>query len=482
MNINFFIKIHKQLRKNNLLVQIILPWIIIFFAIFLRLYKVDYFPIHNESDSIVHVWTGISLFKNIKKPISNSIFVKEYNQIMFWRSDYKYYDTVRRFGFHLIDPYLDHPPLAMIFISLPAKIFGFTDFTQVPQILVNLPAVFMSVFSLLLTFLLAKRLFDFKTACLGLMVYGFSPIFVFSHRQPYLENFITPVFLLVLIILNKYLKVEKKLYLFVLILLNAISSWIKLPAFWITIISCFWFIKAKKYRQTLIIFFTGAFSLFSYFCYGLWVDKNHFLYSFSIQSGRGMDINAFVRILTSPDFYQPFLDGFYLLGFIAIFALFIYRKKVHQKNKKIDFFLLNFILWLILILITTNKTNNFFWYRYPIYPFLSIAIGVFLNRLLKTNGIFLFFPLYLLGFFGIDVLEISLPTTILRFSYLSILGLFFFNYLFPQKKINQLFSYYLIRAILIFILVLNILTVIKYPTFQCQNAKCLMPDKIIVKN
>lgn len=471
----FQLKFHKLLSKKNHPLAIILPWLIIFLAIFLRLYKVDHFPIHNEADALVHVWTGTSLLKNIRNPISNSIFVKEHQAVLFWRSDYKFYDTVRRFRFHLIDPYLDHPFLAMIFTSLPAWLFGFTDFVQVPQILVNLPAVLISVFSLFLVFYFAKRLFSLKTAYLSLLVYGFAPIFVFSHRQPYLENFLTPLFLLIFILIHQYLKTEQKSYFLALIFSTALASWIKLPGFSIVLIACFWFLKAKKSRQAFFIFMSGLLSLSLYFLYGLWVDKNHFLHTLAIQTGRGMDPNAFIRVLTSPDFYQPFMDGFYLIGFISIFSLLFFKNK-----KKIDFFLINFFFLLTLLVITTTKTNNFFWYRYPLYPFLAIAAGEIINKLLKEESPLLFFLIYFLGFFAIDALAVELPTLILRIGYIIPPAFIFLSYLRPKKKTAQIGSFLAVRIMLLLLLLLNILAILRYPTVQCQNARCLMPDKIIV--
>lgn len=420
------------------------------------------------------------MFKNFKRPISNSIFVKEYNQVMFWRSDYKFYDTVRRFRFHIIEPLLDQPPLGMLITAIPAKLFGFTDFTQIPQIIVFFPAIFASVFSLFFIFILAGQLFNLKIAYLSLIVYGLSPIYVFSHRQPYLENYITPLFLLGLILLHQYLKTNKKSLLLPVIFLLSICNWIKLTAFSLTAIVCFWLFRAKKYREVLTTLFVSLSSLLLYFLYGVLINKNHFFHTLSIQGNRGMDINAFFRIFTNPEFYQQFPDGIYLLGLISIFSLFVFHTAARRKNKNIDFFLLNFIFLLIVILITTGKKNNFFWYRFPLYPFFSIAIAIFIDKLLKNNNIFLFLPVLILGFFGIDAAGIKLPFFYLRLFYLLTLTIFFIRYLVPKKKLPQLICYYLVRIILVIILLLNALAVIKYPIINCYQANCPMPNKIVV--
>jgi 4-amino-4-deoxy-L-arabinose transferase-like glycosyltransferase len=461
---------------------IILTWLLIFLAVFLRLYKFDHFPIHNEEDSIVHVWAGTTSLKRILNPISNSIFKEKWAKNLFWYSDYKYYDTVRRFSFHLIDPYLDHPPLAMLFIGLPSYVFGLTEFTPIPHVLMRMPAIFASVFSLFFTFILAKQLFSQKTAFLSLIVLSFSPIFVFSHRQPYLENFLTPLLLLSLIALKKYLKNKNNKKIFIILLVCAgLAPWIKITGIGITCLICFWFLKEKvKFKKTVQVVMATTLSLALYAAYGFLVNKDHFIKSLMLQSGRGMDINAFFKILLQPEFYSPFLDGSYILGFITIFALIIQRKNKKDKetNQAIDFLTVNFILWLFIVLFTTNKSNNFFWYRIPLYPFLSISLGLFLEKLLNKKSLFLFLPVLLLGFFSLNALKIELSSLVIRMFYLLTLAPLGLKYLYPNNKILNKLSIITVKGTLLLILVLNILTILKYPSLYCQNANCVLPNKL----
>lgn len=450
----------------------------------MRGYHLDRFPIHNETDSLNYVWAGTSMFKNIRKPISNSIFVADFTEQLVWYSEYNPYDTIRRAYFNLIDPFMDHPPLAMFFIALPAKLLGFNQFTPVPQIIAFFPALIFSILSLGLTYLFAKKLFGYRVAILSLVIYSLSPIYVFSHRESLLENFLTPFYLLTFLLVNSYLhntnKVFKKSQLIAISILCAMVIWIKIPSIILTAIVCFWFIKNQKVKSAIYVFISGATSMLSYIFFGLSINKDHFLHTLSIQGTRGMNPNIFLKILTSVDFYSPFPDGMYFFGFLSIFILFFTQRYFHRQTK-LNFFLLNFIFLLLGIVITTSQYNNFFWYRIPLYPFLSIASGIYLSKLLKANNLFYFLPFYLLSFYFVEVFNISFQSNFLRIIYLFPIITLLINLIIKQQFILTI-NKFLIRAILLIVVIMNILITLKYPQISCLNNFCLSPTKIVISD
>ena len=423
------------------------------------------------------------MFNHLDKPISNSIFIADFTQQLIWFSDYKPYDTIQRFYFHLIDPFLDHPPLAMIITAIPAKLFGYNSFTQIPQILTFLPAVIISIFSLFFTYILANKLFGQTIAYFSLLVYSFTPTYVFSHREPYLENFLTPIYLLVFILLSKYLTPRTKLrlkHLITIVICCALVIWIKLPALILTAIVFFWLFQLKKIPQALLTLSAGILSLITYFIFALSINQSHFLNTLQIQSNRGMDPHIFLSIITSLNFYTPFPDSLYFLGLIVIISLLIFKPQLKLKKINYHFFLFNFIFLLLSIIITTTEYNNFFWYRIPLYPFLSIATGIYLKKLLKQPHIFTFLPLYLLSFFFTTTFPLNLPTTIIRVIYLIPIFIFMIPYLkLNQPIINKIPSYFT-KVFLVFLLMINILVILKYPYFVCQTHSCPLPKKIII--
>jgi len=456
--------------------EVLLVWLIIFFSMLLRTYKADFYPIHNNDDSLFHVWAGISNFKNFKKPASLTIFTLK-NQAMFWNSQYNNYDTVRRFSFRLEQPYFDQPPLAMFFIALPAKIFGYTDFVQVPQMLVRIPVLIASIFSLYLTYILAKRLFNTKVALLAILVYGLTPFYIFSQRQSYLENFLTPVLLFGFINLFNYLAKPKSINLLILIIVSLISGWIKIIGFGLPLIIAFWLLKKKAIKPFFLIILSGGFSFLLYLLYGLSINAEQFRFLLHAQSIRGMYLSSFFSILTEPKFYEPFNDGLYLFNFFAMFFIFVNNKYFN----KIKFLALNFTFWLIFIILTTDPGNPP-WYRYPLFPLLSIASGYYLNYLLEKPTLVTLFPLILLGFTNLDLLSITYNHLFLRIGFLLIIFLFILQYFLPPlPKIIRLYKNLTI-VILTIIFLINCYVPLKYLSNRCKISNCLLPDKIVVKN
>lgn len=455
--------------------EVFFVWLVILFGIFLRLFKFDFYPIHNNDDSLFHVWAGTSSYKNITKPASLSIFTNN-NNALFWYSQYNNTDVVRRFSFRLEQPYFDQPPLAMFFIALPAKIFGFTDFVQVPQILVRLPAIIASIFSLYLTYILAKIIFNRKVAMLSLMVYSFTPYYVFSHRQSYLENFLIPVILLALISLIKYLAKPNKLWFCLILLTSFAAGWIKIVGFGLFLITSFWLLKNRKIKPFFINLLVGIGSFIFYLLYGGLIDWTQFKFILFSQASRGIYLGSFIHILTNPEFYELFSDGMYFLNFIAIFALLLLRWNDH----KIRFLSLNFVFWLVFILLTSGINNNSPWYRYPLFPFLSIATGYYLNMFFTYQNIFLLFPILIFGFTGFDLLKISINSNLLRLFFIVILIPYLLKFLFPKFKTINILAKVTTIVVLIFVLLINVLVPLKYLSTKCKISDCLIPEKIVV--
>lgn len=455
--------------------EVFFVWLVILVSILLRLFKFDFYPIHNNDDSLFHVWAGTSSYKNILRPTSLSIFTDN-NKALFWYSQYNNTDVVRRFSFRLEQPYFDQPPLAMFFIALPAYLFGYSDFVQVPQILVRLPAIIASIFSLYLTYILAKIVFNKKVAILSLMVYGFTPFYVFSHRQSYLENFLTPVILLALISLKKYLLKPNRLWLCLLLLTSFIAGWIKIVGFGLFLIISFWLLKNRKIKPFFINLLIGIGSFTFYLIYGGLIDWSQFKFIVFMQASRGVYLSSFLHILNNPEFYEPFNDGLYFLNFIAMFTLIIHK----WDDQKIRFLSLSFVFWLFFVLLTAGINNNSPWYRYPLFPFLSIATGYYFDLFISQQNIILLIPILIFGLTGVDLLKYSIDINLLRLFYLIILSPYLLKFLFPKLKVAIIAAKITTLGILILILFINILVPLRYLSSRCKVSDCLMPDKIVI--
>src|SRR3989344_9453686 len=201
------------------IISLFAVWILIILGVSLRINQADIFPADNNDDSLFYAWAGISFWDNPFKLTSHSIFEAN-NPALIWRSQYKDFIPWERFGLKITQPWFDHPPLGTAVIGLPAKLLGYQAFQQIPQLIVRFPALAASILTLLFTYILGSKLFGARIGRLSLLFLATVPYFVAAHRQSFLENILTPLFLASLIAL-----LSKKLTLAAVLVF--LCGWIK---------------------------------------------------------------------------------------------------------------------------------------------------------------------------------------------------------------------------------------------------------------
>ena len=455
------------------IISLVMVWVLVFLGVMLRSFKADSFPVDNNDDGLFYVWAGSTFLDNPLSPISHSIFDQN-NSALLWRSQFRDYIPIERFGLKIVQPWFDHPPLATVLVALPAKLLGYTDIEVIPQFIVRYPALIASIFTLWLTYLLAEKLFKKKVALLSLLFLATIPYFVIAHRQSFLENFLTPLFLGCLLYLLKFLQTKKNLDLIILMILSFIIGWFKIPGFTVPFMIMVWLLYKKENKAGSYLFGIGLASIGSYLAYGLIANKELFLTTITNQQIRGAFPSSFFMALTRPEFYGEFKDGWYVMGYLFSFLLFLKSKKDNFK-----FFGWFFATWSIVLFILSGPMSNSPWYRYPLIPFLAIAIGYFADQLLKKNSLFLVLPFFLLGLTGLDLLNITVPATWLRLGttmFFSIYGLYFIW----QKPVVKKICFWTTRLFLITLVILNIYVCLRFTTIHCSQERCLAPKKIIL--
>ena len=437
-----------------------LVWALILLGVSLRSFKADVYPVDNNDDGLFYAWAGISFWKNPLQPITHSIFEAD-NPSLIWRSQFMDFIPVERFGMKIVQPWLDHPPLGAAVIGLPAKLLGYQGFEPIPQLIVRFPALIASIFTMFLTYLLGKKLFGESVGRLSLLFIATVPYFVIAHRQSFLENILTPLFLGSLIFLRKN-------KIFPAAILAFFCGWIKIPGFAVPLMMALWLWRKKEAKAAAVMLVTGAVSILSYLGYGLLAGKEAFLYILASQGDRGAFVSSFFNTITNPRFYGEFHDGWYILGFI--FSLVILTKFKKEKFRFFNWFL---SLWLLVLFLAAGRFNNSPWYYYPLIPFFSISLGYFSEQLLKKHNLFLVLPFWLLGLTGFDLLKIEINSTWLRLATV----FFFIPFGLNLKKV----TFWLARILLVILVLLNVYVTLRYPTVHCLEERCLAPNKIMLK-
>lgn len=445
------------------IITLMLVWSVICVGVFLRAWQADKYPVDNNDDGLHYTWAGISFLTNPFKPSTHSIFDAK-NKALKWRSQYMDYIPRMRFGLKIVEPWQDHPPLGAAIIGLPAYLLGFRQFELVPQMIVRLPALFLSILTMYLTYLVSKDWFNKRVAVWSLGFLATVPYFVMAHRQSFLENILTPVFLASVYFLKRKTKWSMTLSFF--------TGWIKLVGFAVPIMLGVWLWCKGKKDQSLKFLMVGGLSVASYLIYALVVSKEVFFNMVFNQGGRGAFVSSFLNGLTVIEFYGPFRDGWYVLGLILALMLL-----VKQKPKAFAWF---FSAWLVVIFLTSGRLANSPWYRYPLIPFMSMGLGYYANQLIKKPSLFLMLPFWLLGLTGFDLIKLEIPTLGLRLATVLFLGIFGLKLLFPTtltKKLAKITT----KLFLIGLILLNIIVSLRFSTIHCTYEECLAPFKLIVE-
>lgn len=458
--------------KNKPIISLLIVWLVIALGVFLRGFRADQYPIDNNDDGLFYVWAGNSFLDNPFKVTSHSIFEAD-NPSLVFRSQYMDYIPIERFGMKIVRPWFDHPPLGTALIALPARILGYRGLTQVPHLIVRLPALMASIFSLWFTYLLAEKLFNKKVAFFSLLFLATVPYFVIASRQSFIENLLTPLFLGGILTAINWLKTKKKAWLFGLMIISFLTGWFKITGFVIPFLLAGYLMMSKRKKAGLKLVGVGVISILSYLTYGLLVDKQTFLFTLMSQGGRGAFVSSLFDGITNLEFYGPFRDGWYLLGFVFSFALML-----NKKSKAFNWF---FTGWLIILWLTAGRMANSPWYRYPLIPFMSIGIGYFVNKLWQKPSLFLSVPFLMVGLTGIDLMGLELSANLVRVGSVVFLAPLTLSLMFKSKWWQNL-SQIWVRALIVIIVLVNVAASVGFYSHICSQKRCLAPKKIILNH
>ncbi len=436
-------------------------------------YKLDSYPLDYNDDSLTHAWVGITSFSHPLGPVSESLNVQN-NPGIFWRSHYNYFDTVRRFEFRLVQPYLDNPPLGMWLTAAPSLFFGYRDLVQIPQALVRLPAILAGVLTLFLTYFLARDIFGRRVATIALIVTALTPYFVFARREAFLENFLAPLFLASLYCVRQYLDNKGKCFLLSLVLIAILCPWIKVVGLVVPAITIFWLLKNKFYKAAAVVGLCSLLSVLLYLAYAYGVGWGSFMTALSYQGLRGMSLSALYQFFSHVHFYEDFPDGWYVLQLLSMLILLVLP--THKNN--MNFWKYSTILYLLAVLFTSGPSNTFPWYRYPLFPLMSMASAYLLLDTIEKPNIYYYLLLIFFGLTGFDLLRLSLPNGVTRIAFMLLLTPFLAQIL--TNKVSPKLLSALVLVVFTGSLALNSFVILKYVSYHCGDSNCLIPDKIIL--
>lgn len=283
----------------------------------------------------------------------------------------------------LVQPYLDHPPLGAIILSLgvPGEVKTFEGLSNHDM---RRAAVYIAILTQFLIVVLAYQLTkSFFVSLAASFAYGTAPSFLLLSRYAQLENVLTPLMLLSLILLifvneNKIKNSGKTSALLLMSgLLAGMAALIKLSGWVVIVLGLFLLIRWGFAKKKILIFGLPAVFLgLLYFAWGLYLNPGLFgdllLYQ-GVSRGFIGSINLLVSAWQVSILHFPF-DGWWIGGFVSLLFL---PKEERYSPMFASIFLVLFSALFI-------GGANYPWYFIPLIPFVCISIGIFLKSALES--------------------------------------------------------------------------------------------------
>ncbi len=455
---NFFIKNWRE---------VLLTVLIIFLGNRLREFSYASVPLPGETaDEYSFAWLGISLIKD-RYPIAWS-GLSAYKSHDYQRINvdgiYDENKDPNREPFSIDKPWFDHPPLFGLMIGGYGYLKGVRDFKDASVIIIRRPMLKIALFSSILLYVLARRLYGKTIAFFSLILYSVTPSLVISSRLVLAENALVPLFLLTAILFNEYVSNEKRKYLFVAYGVCFISMWVKLSSM-ASILALFllglWHSK-QKFVHLKIAGLTFLLFFISYVLYGALFGIDTFFAVLKANSQRIFGAGA--EIFYSALMQHKITNLRYLTdGWIIVFWISFFVTCLEIKNGFSNRFipLIFVVSYLFVFLIFGSESYG--WYRYPFYPFLIIIFSSYVYKLWKRADIISFSAVALIPFgtafhrlVGIEGFEQYV------FSFrLNVVFLIFLTCLYLLKKNLSVIRAYML-AVIIFLVYISIKLVYFY--------------------
>ena len=471
---NFFS--HKSTLKTLAAILVFL------LGIFLRLWKYPYYPFVGHAEEYLFVWSGLSLIEK-GVPISwNDLPVYGEKNIYWTGVAPNSGPSQGGIGVRLLKPWLDEPPIFSLIVGGISKLYNLPNFTVISSYVIRIPSLIFSFTVMLFLFLLTRKLFDYQIALISLLFYAITPTFIFGSRLAVPENMITMLMVICLWLMVNYLENSKKWQRNLAVILAVLAGLAKPTGFLLVPFVSFFVFKERRWSEGLKILLTGTILFLGPFlAYGAYFDWELFKKVIAIQGTRPAGWSSLAYIFTNPGFsVEIFLDCLIVLGFFSL--IFLIFKKNKTKGEEIIVF--SFVYALLVTAISGGKHDQLAWYRYPMYPFMSVTMALLIKEVISFptfEASALVIPL-LIG--NIDLLEnpffkfnFILQSTWFRAVFLFLLLPSIFSLVFKHKFWLELSKVSIIFSLAIAILV-NFWVVKTRFNILCDHEHCPLPQKI----
>ncbi len=453
------------------MIKIVIFLLAFIFTFILRAHNYERSPFMGNLEEMLYGWSGIYLVET-GVPVSWSTLDYPKKAEVF-RGTIDYKGGLPKGGVSLYKPWLDEPPLFSLLVGWFGHFYKADRTDWIPTAFIRFPVIFISTLTSIFIFLVAKKLTYFWVGILSMLIYGTVPIFVLSSRMAVPENLIALSLIIIIFLLIKFKDQRKKIYLLPIPVLCGVAGLAKPTGFFIMPLVLFILFEQRMIRNAIYIFFSTIPFILIFFAYGIYFDAEIFWKITSVQSFRPVGFKSLAWFFTSPSYdWTTLTDSWYVFTLLcAVYFIF------SPPSKKLIIIPFSFVYWLIIIMISGGEGDLLAWYRYPLFPFLSIMGSWGLIYLIKKANFFTSFIAVGMLLGGRSLLVNAFNPNIQPLGFRLTLGFLLFPSII-NEILKASFLKNLIRLILIFVIItgfyFNIKYIYSHYEISCQGAECIL--------
>jgi hypothetical protein len=352
---------------------------ILLLAAFLRFHDYALVPFHHETaDEYQHAWEGWSLLHE-GVPVAWSTFPDHYP--LDQTRDLKWFGD----RYVLVRPYFDHPPLFSLLVGLVNSLAGARSQWACTLPVMRLVPIILSLAGLLLLGPLARAYGASERAALwAALVYAALPLIVATHRLVKAESLLAILFMGAILAVERYEWSRRRAHALLAGALCGLSLWSKATGVAVVAVVLVLLLSRRRYRAALVVLGTSAAFLGLYLLYAAAYDFRIFLEVIRAQATtKWVGLDGLLDLLGGKVAVKWFGRGWYLWLLLCAGVVAWRRERA---------LLLPIAVYVVVIALTADQRVIYGWYRVPLYPFLCVAAGVYLEEMIREADLFRVFP------------------------------------------------------------------------------------------
>lgn len=447
---------------------LVITWV---FLAIIRLHEYDRVPGASHAAELLYGWSGIYLIET-GVPVSWSTLAYPDENLVF--------DGIvgDKAGVHLpaklYRPWVDQPPLYSLLAGGVAHLYGDNREVVLPTSHTRIPSVLAGLVSLGLVFWVGYQFFGYWAGYLAMLVYGVSPIMVFGSRLSVPENMIALMLMVALAMMPRYEKKGGRWMAWVWGLMALLAGLMKPTGFFIAPLMMFVAARKKRWGDAVVILFLALAGVGLFLAYGYYMDWELFKSIVGIQGVRFAGWTGLAHIFNSPGYdIFPMFDGWYVFAFLST----IFFALTPRKSKELQWVVLFWTYWLMVVVFSGTEQDMLPWYRYPLFPLMAIMGGLGLVKFLREVGFVnmaLAVGLLLSGrYFLHNAFRPTTDPNVFRLVYLLLVSPAVLNMIWPREILKQISRVLLLGVILVGAY-LNAKYIYSAFPINCESISCPM--------